>query len=69
MKAHLLIAVFVASAILLSGCIGGGQVNAPEQTQVTAPVDSAGSASQLGGDDANVPFIDEGDTVEIGEMI
>jgi hypothetical protein len=69
MRAHLMLAIIVASALLVSGCMSGTEKTTSSQTQTQPGVEPADASPQLGAEDASVPLIEDGDSVEIGEMI
>jgi hypothetical protein len=62
-----LIAVLMALCLLTLGCLGGGGQEGTAGQTVTQPSVEANQNVSLA--DADVPFIGENDTVEIGEMI
>ncbi len=63
-------AVFLAlaAAVLILGCLGG-QSGVPDSAANQPSVSSANSAQDAPVSDADLPLIDEGDSVEIGQMI
>jgi len=67
----MMLVLLLICLVLVAGCMGGGPSESaptavPSGPSVTQPTDS-GPEQAIG--DATVPFIQENDTVEIGEML
>jgi hypothetical protein len=62
--------LFLMGCLLAAGCVGDKvEKTAAATTATMAAQQTAEAAQDVGFDDADMPFIEENDTVEIGEMI
>jgi hypothetical protein len=65
-----LAALMLTACLLAAGCVGDNAEKTARATTATMAAEQTAQAAQnYSFDDADVPFIDENDTVEIGEMI
>jgi|WetSurMetagenome_2_1015567.scaffolds.fasta_scaffold30842_3 hypothetical protein len=61
--------LLVISVLLFSGCTGTGGTDKTTQAPATTPAEKVLPLSEPIITDADVPLMEENDTVEIGEMI